>query len=163
MNGGLQIINKGVDAMAALMKRIIKMIVAILMVVSSYYCPVNHLIIEDYVSVNVVYEPEVSKNYQKITDRENTAYMSDYYDGGRYIADHNYQNFKYLYKVKIGDTALLNINGKITRYKCISKRTAYNDGYGFTYYDGTPVRGELIIYTCNSNKHDILVTIWQSG
>lgn len=132
------------------------------MVIAAYYCPANHLIIEDYISVDVVYGPENSINCQSITDKENTAYMSDYC-GGRYIADHNYQGFKNLYKVQIGDTAVLNTDGKINCYKCISKRTAYNDGHGFTYYDGTPVTGELIIYTCNKNKYDILVTIWQSS
>ena len=96
-----------------------------------------------------------------VNNKDSAAY---YINFNRYvIADHNYQGFKILTKIKKGSKAYIKLNdGKILTYKLISVSTGTNtgkdliDSKGNSFYD---MESGLIMYTCY--KNGIVGTLWK--
>ena len=85
----------------------------------SYY----NVALYDY-NVNTTSEASL----QTIVDNQDSA--AYYYNGGRkIIADHNYQGFKVLVNLNVGDKAYIKLNdGTILTYRLIYKSKGYNTG-----------------------------------
>lgn len=101
---------------------------------------------------------------QQITDRSDSALY--FRHKGRYgIADHNYQGFYKMKNAKIGSLAYIRKpNGAVEKYKLINKFSGHNTGTLLTDNNYTPISeyaGDLFMYTCNDNWHNITISLWQ--
>lgn len=101
-------------------------------------------------------------NAQDIVDAKDSA---AYYTYGKKItiADHNYQGFKKLNNLKIGDNSYIKLkNGKVETYKLIDKFIGKNTVADLVNQDGISVQkmnGDLVMYTCYGSN-SIVITIW---
>lgn len=98
---------------------------------------------------------------QTIVDNPDSA--AYYYNVGRkVIADHNYQGFKVLVNLNIGDKAYIRLNdGNVLTYRLIYKSKGYNTGPDLidvnnnSFYN---MSSDLIMYTCFEDG--IMGTLW---
>ena len=98
---------------------------------------------------------------QTIVDNQDSA--AYYYNGGKkVIADHNYQGFRILINLNVGDKAYIKLNdGSIITYRLIYKSKGYNTGPDLidinnnSFYD---MNSDIIMYTCYEDG--IMGTLW---
>lgn len=98
---------------------------------------------------------------QTIVDNPDSA--AYYYNvGKKVIADHNYQGFKVLVNLNIGDKAYIKLNdGTVQTYRMIYKSKGYNTGPDLidinnnSFYN---MNSDLIMYTCYDDG--IMGTLW---
>lgn len=98
---------------------------------------------------------------QTIVDNQDSA--AYYYNGGKkVIADHNYQGFRVLINLNVGDKAYIKLNdGSIITYRLIYKSKGYNTGPDLidinnnSFYD---MNSDIIMYTCYEDG--IMGTLW---
>ena len=107
---------------------------------------------------------DLNTNTQTVCDKRDRAVAYDY-RGSISIADHNYQGFKNLHKVKVGDTATVILHGKVSQYRCIRKFNGINKKAYLTDNNGRIVeitKNQVIIYTClKGYTRKIIITKWQ--
>ena len=102
---------------------------------------------------------------QVICDKRDRA-VAYPYRGSVSIADHNYQGFANLHKVRKGMTATVTLQGRTTRYKCVKTFNGYNKSVylidsNYRIVEITP--SQRIMYTCigRGSSNRIYITIWQ--
>lgn len=120
------------------------------------------------VNLNVaVYEANAYRgeeyNAQKIVDAKDSA--AHFYLGGKeIIADHNYQGFKKIMNLKIGDKAYVKkADGTIDIYQIKENFIGKNTGTDIVNSEGISIvdmKQDLIMYTCYTNDGDITITRW---
>lgn len=120
------------------------------------------------VNLNVaVYEANAyqGENYnaQKIVDAKDSA--AHFYLGDKaIIADHNYQGFKKIMNLKIGDKAYVKkADGTIEIYQIKERFIGKNTGTDIVTPEGISIADteqDLIMYTCYTNDGDITITRW---
>lgn len=120
------------------------------------------------VNFNVaVYEANAYKgeeyNAQKIVDAKDSA--AHFYLGGKaIIADHNYQGFKKIMNLKIGDKAYVKkADGTIEIYQIKEKFIGKNTGTDIVNSEGVSIANteqDLVMYTCYTDDGDITITRW---
>ena len=126
----------------------------------------GRLVIKDAGVDVAVFETTDFSKLQDVVDAEDSACMFNWNDGNTLIADHNYQGFKNLKKVKKNSTyAYMVTEDGVKTYKCIRKLTkGWNDGSTLAFNDHTPIgeeyTGKLIIYTCNNEPGSVTITVW---
>ena len=103
---------------------------------------------------------------QTICDKRDRA-VAYPYRGGVGIADHNYQGFRNLPKVKVGYTMTLTLRGQTSRYRCVKvipngwNKSVYLTDQNFKIVELK--KGQVHAYTCNGrgSSNRIYITIWQ--
>lgn len=102
---------------------------------------------------------------QVICDKKDRA-VAYRYRGSIGIADHNYQGFRNLPRVKVRDKARVTLFGKTKTYICIKVFNGYNRSAYLTDRNNKIVelkKGEIQMYTCTakSSTRKIIITIWR--
>ena len=102
---------------------------------------------------------------QSIVDRKNSA---AYFSCAPYdctaIADHNYQTFANLHKVKKGASGYITKkNGQKIKIKCISAFNGHNTGSELTNNSGKSVMNgcDYIMYTCRGSSKNVFICKWK--
>ena len=103
---------------------------------------------------------------QAICDKRDRA-VAYPYRGGVGIADHNYQGFKNLPRVRVGYTATVTLHGRTNLYRCVKViPNGLNKSAYLTDHNGRTVNlksNQIQMYTCNGRGSwvNIYITIWQ--
>ncbi len=102
-------------------------------------------------------------NAQVIVDNKDSAAHFSLGDSF-VIADHNYQGFKKIINLNIGDKAYIKkCDGSIMIYKLNNKFIGENIKTDLISKEGTSVQkmeADLIMYTCYNTGNDIMITLW---
>lgn len=80
------------------------------------------------------------------------------------IADHDYQAFRMLKKVQVGDKAsITRADGKTIRLKCVDKYKGKNTGHAIRSMDGRNVMSDhdVMMYTCRFGWRRVWVLQWE--
>ena len=110
--------------------------------------------------------PLAEGNAQAVVDDEDSAAFFLWHDCKDVIADHNYQSFKNLPKVNVGDTAVISTaDGYKDEYVCVRVcHDGINTGTDFLNESRETVEtepGSLIMYTCNSDWQHVTIVFWK--
>ena len=100
---------------------------------------------------------------QYICDRQDSANVFTYgvYDG-EHIADHNNQEFRKLFNVKVGMHGYIQLaNGNIINIKCIKVLNGHNTGRSITDNNGNAeLDGDYLMYTCRNGWRNVRICLW---
>lgn len=102
---------------------------------------------------------------QSICDRQDSANIFSFgLDVGKTIADHNNQEFRKLFSVKIGTQGYIELeNGDIINIVCTNVFNGHNDGVYIVDEEGNNVMdvADYMMYTCRNGWQDVRVCLWE--
>ena len=109
------------------------------------------------IGVALNYAPLEEGNAQAVVDREDSAAYFLWHDCKDVIADHNYQSFRALPKVQVGDIAVVSTeNGYADEYVCVRVcHDGFNTGNDLLDENRTSIEysdnSRFVMYTCNQD------------
>jgi hypothetical protein len=103
-------------------------------------------------------------NIQHACDRQDSACLFTYglFDG-EYIADHNNQEFRKLFSVKVGMQGYIQLkNGDIINMECIDIFNGHNTGRAIIDENGNSAfDADYLTYTCRNGWRNIRICLWK--
>ena len=102
---------------------------------------------------------------QRICDRQDSANIFSLgIEDGETIADHNNQEFRKLFSVKIGTEGYIVLeNGDIINIICTDVFNGHNTGYCIIDEEGNNVMddADYLMYTCRNGWRNVLICLWE--